>query len=180
MATNGNHRVASVNNRVEVIYTGLAGVGDRVDDKVMDGIGGAHIIVSQSIEKCLSFNPWMLALSRTVTAPGRPLAKYAARYWVTHAGHAQFETMSSESRLQKATKILFDLDKPHFCGSFAAPIDTRAGPRTDSPFFTCSDVGVTHTYIEDKRLYTTPRVWIPRSRRILDFQVSTEVKAIGG
>jgi ankyrin repeat protein len=40
---------------------------------------------------------------------GSPLAKYAARHWVTHA---QFEDVAS--RVMGAMKSLFDPDKPHF------------------------------------------------------------------
>jgi hypothetical protein len=51
-----------------------------------------------------------------------PLAKYAARHWVTHA---QFEGVSSF--LQKAMEYLFDLNKPHFAAWYKLhDIDTSS------------------------------------------------------
>ena len=43
------------------------------------------------------------------TPEGRPLARYAAEYWATHA---QFGEVSS--RLHKGMEYLFDANKPHF------------------------------------------------------------------
>ena len=58
-----------------------------------------------------------------------PLAKYAARYWVTHA---QFKEVSS--CLRKAMGYLFDPDKPYFTAWLQShDIDSRPG--LDSPFF---------------------------------------------
>ena len=57
-----------------------------------------------------------------------PLAKYAARYWATHA---QFERVSSF--LRKAMENLFDLDKPYFAAWVQLyDIDTYPSPHSSS------------------------------------------------
>ena len=58
-----------------------------------------------------------------------PLAKYAAKFWVTHA---QFKNVSSY--LQRPMECLFDVDRPHFAFWLKLyDIDTPPPPR--SPFF---------------------------------------------
>ena len=57
-----------------------------------------------------------------------PLAKYAARYWVTHA---QFERVSS--LLRRPMEHLFDLDKPYFAAWLQLhDVDTHPYPASSS------------------------------------------------
>jgi hypothetical protein len=88
----------------------------------------AHTILAQA---CLGV---LLQIEDDVdghTSKGRPLARYAAHHWVTHA-----QSGTVPSRLRKGMEYLFDPGKPHFkVWRTLYDIDTKPGNRATFYWF---------------------------------------------
>jgi hypothetical protein len=88
----------------------------------------AHTILGQA---CLGVLLQVQDNIEGCTPEDHPLARYAAEHWTTHAQSGEVS-----SRLQKGTKYLFDLDKPHFKVWLTLyDIDTKPGDGATFRYF---------------------------------------------